>query len=108
MPFLYWRVRHDIADCCKIKAQAGETFGFVFLPALKLRNWNLTTAILASEANVLFSHVIGVSSGEIFWPCFQAFGKLGSMAKLWQYRPYLHHFQLLFLPLVYGVSHLSP
>lgn len=66
MPFLYWRVRHDIADCCKIKAQAGETFGFVFLPALKLRNWNLTIAILASEASVLFFQVIGFNSGVRF------------------------------------------
>jgi 2,4-dienoyl-CoA reductase-like NADH-dependent reductase (Old Yellow Enzyme family) len=47
-------IRHDIADCCKIKAQAGETFGFVFLPELKLRNWNLTSiaTALAIEPNL--------------------------------------------------------
>ncbi|MNR53803.1 hypothetical protein D3C85_1738790 [compost metagenome] len=50
------------------------------MPWLSLRSWNLTRAMLASDASGLFFQVIGASAGAVPLPCCQARGRLGSMA----------------------------
>src|SRR5882757_11346283 len=64
----YCRVRNAVATCCRIKARSGDTFGSGLPPRLNRRNWNLTTAMFASEASVLFFHVIGGSWGALSLP----------------------------------------
>src|ERR1700757_1877401 len=64
----YCRVRNAVAICCRINAHSGDTFGSGLPPLLNRRNWNLTTAMFASEARVLFFHVIGGSWGALSLP----------------------------------------
>jgi hypothetical protein len=73
--FRYYRVRHTVAACCSIDAHNGDTFGFGVFPSLSLRIWKRTATMLANDANGLFFHMMGASSGVLSIPLSQSVGR---------------------------------